>query len=68
MFYRPPEESYADNATGLWCVVFTVSKVLELMDTFFVVMRKKPLIFLHWYVHWFILICKPQHSVCLHEY
>jgi elongation of very long chain fatty acids protein 6 len=48
MWCRPPEESYADNATGLWCVVFTLSKLAELLDTAFVVLRKKELIFLHW--------------------
>jgi len=53
----PPEATYADNATGLWCLVFTVSKLLELVDTVFVVLRKKKLIFLHWYHHATVLLC-----------
>lgn len=45
---RDPQESYGDNATGFWCLIFAVSKVFELLDTVFVILRKKPLIFLHW--------------------
>jgi hypothetical protein len=48
---RAPDESYGDNATGFWVALFTISKLFEYMDTVFVVLRKKPLIFLHWYEH-----------------
>uniref|UniRef100_A0A1I7XZ26 Elongation of very long chain fatty acids protein n=1 Tax=Steinernema glaseri TaxID=37863 RepID=A0A1I7XZ26_9BILA len=36
---------------GFWGFLFTMSKLLEFGDTLFIVLRKKPLIFLHWYHH-----------------
>uniref|UniRef100_A0A1X7UY41 Elongation of very long chain fatty acids protein n=1 Tax=Amphimedon queenslandica TaxID=400682 RepID=A0A1X7UY41_AMPQE len=41
---------------SLWCFVFTLSKVLELGDTAFVILRKSPLQFLHWYHHCTVLV------------
>jgi len=38
-----------DDAT--WVFYFNVSKAVEFVDTLFIVMRKKPLIFLHYYHH-----------------
>ncbi|CAP37155.1 Protein CBR-ELO-7 [Caenorhabditis briggsae] len=34
-----------------WLFLTVLSKALEFVDTFFLVLRKKPLIFLHWYHH-----------------
>ncbi|MFH4973458.1 hypothetical protein AB6A40_000167 [Gnathostoma spinigerum] len=42
--------------SAFWACAFAFSKVAELVDTFFVVMKKKPLIFLHWYHHAVVLI------------
>ena len=36
---------------SFWAYVFVLSKLVELGDTFFVVVRKTPLNFLHWYHH-----------------
>ena len=43
--------SLEDNKTLFWLALFTMSKVVEYGDTFFIVARKTPLMFLHWYHH-----------------
>ncbi|CAG7815872.1 unnamed protein product [Allacma fusca] len=43
-------------ATAFWSLLSAWSKVAELFDTAFVVLRKQPLIFLHWYHHTSVLL------------
>mmetsp|Transcript_20092 Transcript_20092/g.64326 ORF Transcript_20092/g.64326 Transcript_20092/m.64326 type:complete len:408 (-) Transcript_20092:112-1335(-) len=40
-----------DNPAGVWTMFFIFSKVPELIDTLFIVLRKRKLITLHWYHH-----------------
>ena len=45
-----------DKVSGFWSVIFVVSKLPELGDTVFIVLRKQPLMFLHWYHHATVLV------------
>ncbi|KAL8593223.1 hypothetical protein ACOMHN_009878 [Nucella lapillus] len=58
--------TYFKGVTGFWSFMFTVSKVYELGDTVFIILRKQPLIFLHWYHHITVLIyvwySYPEHT------
>ena len=50
------DNSYAYGITGFWAYMFILSKVPELIDTMFIVLRKQELIFLHWYHHATVLV------------
>ncbi|XP_020753455.1 very long chain fatty acid elongase 3 [Odocoileus virginianus] len=39
-----------------WSFLFVLSKVVELGDTAFIILRKRPLIFVHWYHHSTVLV------------
>ena len=50
------DPSYFKGPTAFWAFMFTISKVYELGDTLFIVLRKQQLIFLHWYHHITVLM------------
>ncbi|KAK6042016.1 GNS1/SUR4 family protein [Cooperia oncophora] len=59
-------EYYTDASTGFWGWAFVMSKAPELGDTLFLVLRKKPVIFMHWYHHAltfvYAAICYSEHQ------
>jgi hypothetical protein len=55
-FCRAAGEAYGQGPAGLWANMFVWSKFLELFDTAFLVLRKKPVNFLHWFHHASVLI------------
>lgn len=58
----PTRESWGNGTTGFWVTLFVYSKIPELVDTYFIVLRKRPLLFLHWYHHITVLL------YCWHSY
>eukprot|EP00127_Corallochytrium_limacisporum_P001042 Clim_evm5s35 gene=Clim_evmTU5s35 len=44
-------EYVQDPSVALWVFLFCLSKFPEYVDTYLIVLRRKPLIFLHWYHH-----------------
>merc|ERR1740129_604748 len=59
---RAAVNSYGNGPAGLWICFFIFSKYFELIDTVFLVLRKRPVNFLHWYHHCTVLV------YCWHSY
>ncbi|GAW79086.1 elongation of very long chain fatty acids protein 3 [Plasmodium gonderi] len=52
----PPIYTYAFGTPGLWVCLFIISKYIELIDTFFLILRKKKITLLHWFHHATVLL------------
>ena len=49
-------DSFATPPVAVWGWIYALSKIAELGDTAFIVLRKRPLPFLHWYHHVTVLV------------
>uniref|UniRef100_A0A915HLT7 Elongation of very long chain fatty acids protein n=1 Tax=Romanomermis culicivorax TaxID=13658 RepID=A0A915HLT7_ROMCU len=54
--YCNTKQHYYEGYLGFWVFLFHASKLFELGDTLFLVGRKRPVIFLHWYHHCTVLM------------
>jgi len=54
--YNNYDCSIINGSTGKWITIFCLSKIPELLDTFFIIMRGKPLIILQWFHHFATLL------------
>lgn len=56
LHYSVCDMAFGDGPSGVWVLVFSLSKIPEMVDTVFLVLRKRPVIFLHWYHHITVMI------------
>lgn len=59
---KEPYKTYGPASTGLAVQLFILSKIPELGDTVFLILKRKDPIFLHWYHHITVLL------FCWHSY
>lgn len=55
-FYKSLCFTIEDEIPGIWTFAFCLSKIAEFGDTILLVLRKRPVIFLHWYHHVTVLM------------
>jgi len=51
-----PKADFARGPIWFWTYIYYLSKFYEFLDTFFIVMKKKPVIFLHLYHHAVVVV------------
>ncbi|KAI6183594.1 Elongation of very long chain fatty acids protein [Aphelenchoides bicaudatus] len=49
--YTHVNDVFKNPLAGYWSFLWVCSKIPEFVDTYFIVLRKKPLMFMHWFHH-----------------
>lgn len=60
---KDPSSSFTSQEFGRYIFYFVLSKISDLLDTAFLILRGKPVAFLHWYHHWITLMVSYIQSI-----
>jgi len=58
------EDGSSVSSAMFWTLLFVFSKYAELFDTVILMLRRKPIIFLHWFHHWTVLATTWAYVCC----